>query len=234
MGSDSEIKVTGTPVTYGTGATRNTKEGKGRFDLIPPEPFGDIDQVVKTIDESLINSEISLKNLIEMQNDEGLLYGSALFDSFDKTIVRMIIHEYLPHMWEYQKYKSFSDAFWPLFWKVMKQLAVHFQKGAEIYGERNCQKGIPLWSFKDSGIRHMTQWLNDETDEPHFISAIWNFWMALWTIHQGETISEIETKSDVYKTTDDVIKSYHDVLEGIIGENIALEITDKNSGGEGE
>ena len=42
----SDIKVTGTPMTYGDGATRNTKEGKGRFDLIPPEPMEIIDTLI--------------------------------------------------------------------------------------------------------------------------------------------------------------------------------------------
>jgi hypothetical protein len=65
---------------------------------------------------------------------------------------------------------------------MLKYLAIHFQKGAEKYGERNCEKGIPLSSFYDSATRHTYQFLLGETDEPHHISAIWNCWMAIWTI----------------------------------------------------
>ena len=66
--------------------------------------------------------------------------------------------------------------------KMLYDLAIHFQKGAEKYGERNCEKGIPEWSFKDSGLRHMCQYLDGKNDENHFIASIWNFWMAEWTV----------------------------------------------------
>ena len=68
-------------------------------------------------------------------------------------------------------------------------LAIHFQKGAEHYGERNCQKGIPLWSFKDSAMRHAAQAFAGKTDEPHIISVIWNCWMAEWTVvHERQEV----------------------------------------------
>jgi hypothetical protein len=65
---------------------------------------------------------------------------------------------------------------------MLQDLAIHVQKGAEHYGERNCQKGIPLWSFKDSAMRHATQVFEGKTDEPHAISVIWNCWLAEWTV----------------------------------------------------
>ena len=64
---------------------------------------------------------------------------------------------------------------------MMLHLALHFQHGAEKYRPRNCEKGIPLWSFIDSGMRHWNQYLLGRTDEDHYIAAVWNFWMAKWT-----------------------------------------------------
>jgi hypothetical protein len=89
----------------------------------------------------------------------------------------------------------------------MKELAVHFEKGAKIYGEHNCEKGIPKWSFIDSGLRHLTQFLNGEDDENHYIAAIWNFWMLMWTVIKEKTefdntsyLTEIKDKIEKYKS----------------------------------
>ena len=68
---------------------------------------------------------------------------------------------------------------------LMQTLARHFEKGAKVYGERNCEKGIPEWSFRDSGLRHLSQYFNGENDEDHFAAALWNFWMLIWTRIKG-------------------------------------------------
>ena len=81
----------------------------------------------------------------------------------------------------------------------MKELAVHFENGAKIYGEHNCEKGIPKWSFIDSGLRHLTQFLNGEDDENHYIAAIWNFWMLLWTVLKEKSETESNELFDKLK-----------------------------------
>ena len=58
--------------------------------------------------------------------------------------------------------------------RVIHALAVHFQKGADKYDERNWEKGLPLGEFFDSALRHAFQFLQGETDENHLIAAIWN------------------------------------------------------------
>jgi DNA polymerase elongation subunit (family B) len=114
---------------------------------------------------------------------------------------------------------------------MLQDLAIHFQKGAEHYGERNCQKGIPLWSFKDSAMRHATQLFAGKKDEPHAISVIWNCWMAQWTVlHEQEqtdtnneshmifntlkarTPEEIETARIRSMSVDEVIAKVKDIL----------------------
>jgi hypothetical protein len=95
----------------------------------------------------------------------------------------------------------------------MLQLAQHFENGAKIYGERNCEKGIPKWSFIDSGMRHATQYLSGRTDENHFIAAIWNFWMLMWTIQKEndmlfQELEVLKKKIDKFRCngdTDDLL-----------------------------
>lgn len=68
------------------------------------------------------------------------------------------------------------------------ELAKHFQKGAEHHGDRNWERGIPLSSYLDSGLRHAFQAQMGYTDEPHAVAACWNFLCYIQTkiwIEQG-------------------------------------------------
>lgn len=169
----TDIKVTGSPLQYGNGATRCSKEGKGRFDLIPSEVFAPLfdtydDDKPFHISKTAIITDISRGNWIG-------------------AIIRLTELHYG------SQYGTFDTACWPM----LRDLAVHFQKGADIYGERNCQRGIPQWSFKDSAMRHATQYFMGLDDEPHLISAIWNLWMYGWSEITGVgTLSCIKTDSE--------------------------------------
>lgn len=185
----SEIKVTGTPMKYGDGATRNTKKGKGRFDLIPPEPMEFIDRRISEIDSTdnfeYLNDELDVyRRAMRIHNSFGILEHEI--DNIADAIISLImIRDGCGSM--YYDRDAFFTTFFNELMKTMKELAVHFENGANIYGEHNCEKGIPKWSFIDSGLRHLTQFLSDENDENHYIAAIWNFWMLLWTVIKEKT-----------------------------------------------
>lgn len=155
-----EIKKTGTEKTYGA-ATRCSKEGKGRFDLIP-------EYVLSECFKSYSHQSYAMF-------PEAKAFECALNSDYVNAVT------YITQS-KYHECDDNTSSFISEFVNMVRDLAIHFQKGAEMYGERNCEKGIPLWSFRDSGIRHLTQYINGETDEPHHISAIWNFVMAEWTI----------------------------------------------------
>lgn len=61
---------------------------------------------------------------------------------------------------------------------AMMALAQLMERGAKQYGERNWEKGIPIGSFMDSGLRHAFQALRGDTNEEHLIHAAWNFLCA--------------------------------------------------------
>ncbi len=205
MREENDIKVTGTPKTYGNGATRNTKEGKGRFDLIPQEVFEPLFTKAEYLSEEEIDCSPD-KIITDIANDDMLM-----------AIIKLTLHAYSDD-------EDLAEPYWfPALsfkfdcWKMLKDLAVHFQKGAEIYGERNCQKGIPLWSFKDSAMRHATQYFNEEEDEPHLISAIWNLWLYAWT----------EINNANYHASDAKLKKMIDLLNGDSSEaNLAVKPDD--------
>lgn len=59
------------------------------------------------------------------------------------------------------------------------RLARHFEAGARKYGERNWEKGIPIKSFIDSGLRHILKYMQGMDDEDHLVAAAWNLMCAL-------------------------------------------------------
>lgn len=65
------------------------------------------------------------------------------------------------------------------------ELAVHFEQGAKKYGENNWQKGIPIWCYIDSAVRHYLKYLRGDTDERHDRAFVWNIVCAIWTIKNG-------------------------------------------------
>jgi len=82
---------------------------------------------------------------------------------------------------------------------VLRALAIHFEKGAIKYGDRNWEKGIPLSKFLDSAMRHLVQVIDGRNDENHAISALWNM------ICYYETLLKIQRK-ELPKSLDDMPK----------------------------
>ena len=71
------------------------------------------------------------------------------------------------------------------------EVAVHFEEGAEKYGEDNWQKGIPVNRYIDSAVRHYLKFLRGDKDERHDRAFVWNLICCIWEInHHGK-----ETKS---------------------------------------
>lgn len=163
---NKNIRFTGDPVAFdGVEGKRDPKTGKGRFDLIPTEVFYPL--FSKADHDWLLDCHPA--SILMLIADE----------KFIEAIIKMTIYSYAEHN---EHYAASSSEFWIGVWPMLQDLAIHFQKGAEHYGERNCQKGIPLWSFKDSAMRHATQVFEGKKDEPHSISVIWNCWLAAWTV----------------------------------------------------
>lgn len=79
---------------------------------------------------------------------------------------------------------------------MLKRLGAHLAKGAEKYGDRNWEKGIPRERCMSSMMRHAVQALAGETDEDHLSAVIFN---AMAMIHfeevsNGEPILDTDSK----------------------------------------
>lgn len=160
-GDDNYIKMDGEFHQFEGGAIRYTKTGKGRFDLIP-----------------------------WIQLEKVLYYGSYTHDYAGNDEVNYTEHDIISFVISHipeevirsiTSVKYGNGKFTPkAIAAMLRDLAIHYEKGAEKYGVDNWKKGVPLSSFWDSGARHTCQYLLGLEDEPHWISAIWNMLGYLW------------------------------------------------------
>ena len=64
---------------------------------------------------------------------------------------------------------------------ALLEVSIHYREGCIKYSERNWEKGIPLHSYIDSGVRHYLKYRRGDKDEPHDRAFLWNLLGALWT-----------------------------------------------------
>jgi hypothetical protein len=81
-------------------------------------------------------------------------------------------------------------------WEAIHELALHCEQGAIKYGERNCEKGIPIHSLIDSAIRHLSCYMRGMKDEPHLRAAMWNIAFAIWTEKKKPEMQDIAVRED--------------------------------------
>ena len=202
------VKVDGEPDSFDSGAKRNTKTGKGRYDLIPEEIWDVMNRAISrasqpavyyphAVDEDLYNlqpgflysckSSLLLLAYVNPSRESildlivNLIIDSSLWVTDDDTGVELI-HEMT------------LDDFVKELNLVLGELAKHYETGAEIYGVDNWKHGIPIMGsekggcFLDSMRRHLKQYINEEDDEPHMISCIWNALGILWTLDKEDSL----------------------------------------------
>ena len=84
-------------------------------------------------------------------------------------------------------------------------IAKHFEKGVDVYGARNWEKGLPLSELLNSLERHLQQLKMGMTDEPHARALAWNAVVYLATklrIENGLLPAELDDMP-VYTTLEE-------------------------------
>lgn len=70
---------------------------------------------------------------------------------------------------------------------MLLEVSVHFEEGAEKYGENNWRKGLPAKCYINSAVRHFLKDLRGDNDERHDRAFVWNILCCMWTcIHKPE------------------------------------------------
>jgi hypothetical protein len=74
------------------------------------------------------------------------------------------------------------------------RVSLVLEKGAEKHDARNWEQGMPLWSYYNSLLRHLSQWMEGETEEDHLAHARFNLDALMHTqtlIRLGELPEEL-------------------------------------------
>lgn len=153
----AELVDSGERTTFGTGAMREVLEDKGRCDLLPLKQIAEIYKQGSK-DQTAVSIFGHLDSYIRTGNSQDLYDVLLLF------------------MGDYYKL-SYETGYET----AMLDLAKHYQDGARKYADRNWEKGLPLHSFIDSGVRHYLKFIRGDTDEPHDRAFMWNIVGAIWT-----------------------------------------------------
>ncbi len=78
-------------------------------------------------------------------------------------------------------------------------VAIHFEKGADVHGARNWEKGIPLSELLNSLERHLQQLKLGMIDEPHGRAMVWNAIVYLATklrIERGQLPANLDDMTE--------------------------------------
>ena len=194
---------------FGTGAKREDKSGKGRYDLIPGDIMADfINYAWETYFNegpmTICDTDVSIATYFDDVTDEELFFEFIL----NMTCLFFTDHNGLEETTDCVGERSYVvtwEAFHEALYEMRELLAKHYEAGAKVHGVNNWKKGIPIsdsergGNFVDSMRRHADQALRGLDDEPHAISAIWNAFAAIWTIRNKHTstTNSSETKSEM-------------------------------------
>ena len=186
--SGIKIKDSGTRREFDTGSVRDAAGGKGRMDLLPVfaleklqsfafsgKLIGFLESIRKTgwleepSEELILSSWMCHYRAIRGYDRDYLIAAACLTlwaldeeESGCKPSIKILASE-MP-------------------WIGMIRLSKLYEAGCLKYGDRNWEKGQPVWVYLDSGARHLAKHMAGWTDEDHLNAAAWNQMSALETL----------------------------------------------------
>lgn len=91
---------------------------------------------------------------------------------------------------------------------MMLEVAKHFAEGAEKY-KPNQWKGLPIWTYVDSCVRHYVKWKDGQKDESHERAVVWNLICCIYTVTHltgNDPIEELTVPAESFDeiTLDDI------------------------------
>lgn len=102
--------------------------------------------------------------------------------------------------------KAESKGRWDLLpFHTIQQVAVHYERGCQKYGDRNWEKGIPVGEYLNSAMRHLWKWWLGYKDEDHLVAFVWNAICLMETaerIRLGKLPKELDNRPESWDAPD--------------------------------
>lgn len=156
------------PQHFASGATRSDTTGKGRFDLITPWLYLRIasadrtDLPLPSIEESAVEQAVLFLAQCQVLNDYDYVALAA------ECLLRAM------HFEDGGSIVTLGGGALRLSPIGLRRLALVYERGAKIRGDRNWEKGFDLSRCLDSARRHISQWIARDREEDHLAQATWN------------------------------------------------------------
>ena len=90
--------------------------------------------------------------------------------------------------------KAFTKESGLILESMLLEVSIHFEEGAEKYGENNWQKGIPAKCYINSAVRHFLKYLRGDDDERHDRAFVWNILCCMWTCKHVPELNDFRQK----------------------------------------
>lgn len=201
-----ETKSSGQQQNFGTGAKRDIQQGKGRFDLIPPHAIMCVAKTYATMGKAFAINSLTKRIGFAIE---------CLYNCTDKNNVD-VFEDASDAMWYILEQMEQEEDNTPaqedldtedyrfdlIPYNPIKRVADVYERGANLYGERNWEHGMPLSRLLDSAIRHLWQYNAGKTDEDHAAQGVWNimgFIETLWRIQQGYLPKDLDNRLELKK-----------------------------------
>lgn len=206
---------------FGTGAKREDKSGKGRYDLIPGDVMSEFEDFVweayfKNGTTTCSPTDVSKSAYFDDWTNVELYYD-FMFNVVSLFFVPSIDREECEDDNGEVSYEITWDGFRAGLYAMRNALAKHYEAGAVVHGVDNWKKGLPIYGserggcFLDSMRRHIDQALQGKEDEPHAVAALWNAFGAVWTLkhrpHSAMYQNASAVKAEEASTVNDIMES---------------------------
>lgn len=198
---------------FGTGAKREDKTGKGRYDLIPGDVMNEFEDFVwivyfKNGTTTCSSTDVSKSAYFDDWTNV-LFYYDFIFHVVSLFFVPPIDREECEDDNGEISYEITWDGFRTGLYNMRNALAKHYEAGAVVHGIDNWKKGLPIYGserggcFLDSMRRHIDQALQGKDDEPHAVAAIWNAFSAVWTLKNKPTSTTNSSEDKAERVTNE-------------------------------
>ncbi len=161
-------------------------------------PTNEVKKAPITLNEILSEPELSIKDSGDRTQFEtgavrDMREGKGRCDLMPLEVVRELMHDeiigYISNFMHdrdtadlYCCLDSFSHNYENGYTTMLLEVSKHYEEGAKKYGDSNWQKGIPVWCYIDSAIRHYLKWKRGDKDEPHDRAFVWNLMCCIWEV----------------------------------------------------
>jgi len=151
-----QIQDSGKREEFVTGSVRDTREGKGRFDLIA----------------ALGQLSISLWECREFtcHPDE---VRPKLEGAFQCMYSYLTEGDIAHLQYAFNAVAECMNGTDPFSYSHLDRLARHYEGGAKKYADRNWERGQQIMRYFDSACRHIVRALQGREDEDHMAAALW-------------------------------------------------------------